>query len=85
MILKWAAPPELRKLHLPQHSSQLSSSNGTYVNILQAKQYADINYTLDDIPGESMCVFLLILLIYLNDSDDCQFDLVVCFLFFGEQ
>lgn len=58
MILKWAAPPGLRKLHLPQHSSQLSSSNGTYVNILQAKQYADINYTLDDIPEESKCVFI---------------------------
>lgn len=52
MRLKWTEEPVLRKLFLPQHDSQLTSSNATYVNILNARQYYERNYTLEDIPEE---------------------------------
>lgn len=64
MLLKWAEPPVLRKLSLPQHSSQLSSSNATYVNILIARKYHENNYTLEDIPEERrqlVCIALIAL------------------------
>lgn len=52
MILRWSQPPVLRSLQLPQHNSHLTSSNATYVNILNSKQYSERNYSLDDIPDE---------------------------------
>ena len=52
VLLKWAEPPVLRELSLPQHSSQLTSSNATYVNILIARKYYEKNYSLEDIPQE---------------------------------